>query len=97
MGSTTVAYWTGSGSAGWGRTGPSVGWESSAYTGSCFLVIGGCGIIHVRLKQWPHQSMLTTTAVWVIASLEEGVTNSGKVVLPLVEGVVVSGVVAGDP
>ena len=93
MVSVTVVYWTGI-SAGGGGTGLSVGWESSAYTGFCFLVTVDCGTIHVSLWQWPYQSMLTTTSVWVVSSLEEGDAN--KVVLSFVEGAVVSGVVAGD-
>ena len=38
--SATVAYLTVSCSAGGGGAGPSVEWESSAYTGSCALVTG---------------------------------------------------------
>ena len=37
----TVAYWTGT-SAGGGAAGPLVEWETSAYTGPCFMVTGVC-------------------------------------------------------
>ena len=43
---TPVAYLTGT-SAGGGAAGPSVEWESSAYTESWFMVSGGCGTIQL--------------------------------------------------